>query len=46
MTVDDERQLEGLEPVFRGTATGTLGRRTLLEPERRLVPSLAVFSRR
>ncbi len=23
MTLDDERQLEGLEPVFRGMATGT-----------------------
>lgn len=34
MTLDDERQLESSEPVFRGMAWA-LGHRSFLEPERR-----------
>ena len=35
ITLDDERQLEGSEPVFRGMARA-LSPRSFLEPERRL----------
>ena len=37
MTLDDERQLEGSEPVFRGMAYWALGHRSFLEPETLIV---------